>query len=267
MERPILKPLRVPELLDKAFQIYRGNAILLMGIATLVHFPLAVLHFVNVKYLDASRLIESASNFFLSPFASLALTVAISEIYLGRQASIKAAFSQSRKKYWSVMGNILLFSLAIGVPYAILVLMASGGISTLIVGLIILAPLLIYLVTRWSLYQAAVVLDDGSSAGGLKHSWSLTEGYFWRVFGTSFAAYLITLLFSYLPAIFINYIFSRLLNMPVDLTSLAVNSFQRLIAIFIYPLSIGVNVLIYYDLRIRKEGFDLIAMTDELSAS
>ena len=40
---------------------------------------------------------------------------------------------------------------------------------------------------------------------------------------------------------------------------------EQLAAVVAYPLIIGVTVSIYYDLRIRKEGFDLMFMADTQS--
>lgn len=41
---------------------------------------------------------------------------------------------------------------------------------------------------------------------------------------------------------------------------------EQLTAIIASPFSFGVSVLIYYDLRIRKEGFDLEIMSSNSSA-
>jgi hypothetical protein len=264
MENPILKPLSIPELLDKGFQIYKRHVWMLLAIAAIINIPeMIVQSFLAFRLVD-ERLSNLISNV-LSPFAQLALTLAVSSLYLGRHVSVQTSYSQSAYKYFTLFGANILIGLAIVVPSAIIgvtfVLAAPLGIFVSL----FLVPLLVFWSTRWSLAVPAILLEDTSASKGLGRSWSLTEGYFWHVFGTSFAASLLTILLSTLPVLLVAYVLTGLLHYPDQVVAVVSVIVEKLALVLSLPFSMAVNVLIYYDLRIRKEGYDLIAMTDELS--
>jgi hypothetical protein len=259
MEDPNLKSLSVPELLDRGFQIYRHHAALLLSIAALIHIPAMIVESFLAVYLVDNRLGNIASNF-LSPFVQLALTLAVSNLYLGKGISIRNSYSQSAGKYFTIFGANILIGLAILIPSAILGVSFVIGIPTGIFASLFFVPAIIFWSTRWSLTLPVILLEDTTASKGLGRSWSLTDGYFWRVFGTSFAASLLTMLLSILPVLFINYISTGLFQFPYQVTAVANVVVERLASIFSLPFSTAVSVLIYYDLRIRKEGFDLMEM-------
>jgi hypothetical protein len=65
--------------------------------------------------------------------------------------------------------------------------------------------------------------------------------------------------------LFVAYVLTGLLHYPDQVVAVVSVIVEKLALVLSLPFSMAVNVLIYYDLRIRKEGYDLIAMTDELS--
>src|SRR5687768_9962793 len=119
VDRPILKPLSVPELLDKGFQIYKRHVWLFLSIAALIQTPAMVIESFFVVYLGNDSLGNIVGNL-LSPFVQLALTLAVSNLYLGKEISIRTSYSQSAYKYSSLFWANILIGLAIGVPSAIL---------------------------------------------------------------------------------------------------------------------------------------------------
>jgi len=259
MESPILKPLSVPELLDRGFQIYKRHVWLLLSIAAIISIPeMIVQSFLAFQLID-DRLSNLISNL-LSPFAQLALTLAISNLYLGREASVRTSYSQSSYKYFTLFGANILIGLAVVIPSAIIgvtfVVAAPLGIFVSL----FLVPLLVFWSTRWSLVAPAILLEDLGASQGLGRSWSLTEGHFWHVFGTSFAASLLTILLSTLPVLLATYLLSGLLHYGVQVVAVINVMVEKLALVLSLPFSMAVNVLIYYDLRIRKEGFDLLEM-------
>ncbi|MFN8412267.1 MAG: hypothetical protein U0Z26_07760 [Anaerolineales bacterium] len=268
MEKPTLRALSVPELLDKALQIYRGHVPLLMGIGALIFVPITIIHSIAVLYLKDTRFVDIATGYLMAPFASLAMIVAISNLYLGKDVNISSSYSIGSKKYWPVLGAAWLFGLAVGICAAVIVLIALGGGGAAIFGGILVVPIIIFLGNRWLLYMVTIVLEEKTGAStGLRRSWFLTEEYFWRVLGTSFASSLLAILLSYLPTLLANFFLIRLFGMSPLTGNVVTSAFQQLILIVTLPFTMGVKVLIYYDLRIRKEGFDLIAMADDLNPS
>jgi hypothetical protein len=259
MGNPNLRSLSVPELLDKAFQIYKHNVWLFLSIVALIQIPAMIIEAILLVYLGDDRLGTIAGNL-LSPFVQMALTLAVSNLYLGKETSIRTSYSQSAYKYSSLFWSNILLGLAIGVPSAILGILFITIAPVGIFVSLFLVPLLVSWSTRWQLSTSAIVLEHMGASKGLGRSWSLTEGYFWRVFGTSFATALLAMLLSLLPVLLINYLATDLFQFSYQVVSVANVVVEKLASIFSLPFSMAVNVLIYYDLRIRKEGFDLLEM-------
>lgn len=259
MDVPVLRSLSVPELLDKGFQLYKRHVGLFLSIAALIHIPAMIVESFLAAYLVDDRLSNLVSNF-LAPFAQLALTLAVSNLYLGKEASVRASYAQSSHKFLTLFGANILIGLAIVLPSIILGLLFAFALPLGIFVALFLVPLAVFWSTRWSLSIPVILLEDAGASKGLGRSWSLTEGYFWRVFGTSFAASLLTTLLSTLPVLLINYLSTELFQFSFQVTAVANVVVERLALIFSLPFSMAVNVLIYYDLRIRKEGFDLLEM-------
>ncbi len=263
MEKPILRALSIPEILDKTLQIYRTNVRTLLMIGAIVTIPSVLIRSLMLVSLKDTRLTDAALNLFLSPVMSVALITAISSFYLGGVISIKESFSKGIKRYWALMGTSLLTGLAL-VPVAVIyVLLSFAGSGASIILAFFFIPAIVILSTRWSLAHTVAVLENTGAATNMGRSWALTENHFWRVFGTSFAAGLLSMLLSTLPSLFVNYLFTQFIHAPLQLTSIITLVFQQLTIILASPLTVGVNVLIYYDLRIRKEGFDLLFMAED----
>jgi len=258
MNEVFLRPLTVGELLDKAFRIYRSKFPTLIGIVASVLIPLVVIRLFAILYASGiAAAIDSILQSFFQLVANVALVAFISCAYLGKTIAFGGSFSLGLKRYWSVWGANLLVGLAVGVPIGLMVVCAATAMADLSWIVIILAlPVVVYLSTRWSLVMPAIVLENIGATDGLKRSWSLTDQFFWRVMGTSFAARLLTMLITMLPSYFAAYLFS-LSDLPYEAVQV-INLFIEQVALLIsLPFSQAVVVLIYYDLRVRKEGFDL----------
>ena len=262
-EQPLLRALTINEILDKALRIYRTKFALLLGIVAIALIPSGVLELVIAYSLGSRQNFGNLLNSLFSSFASLALIMAVSQTYLGREFSIQSAYSGGLKRIWSVWGAGILIGLAILLPViAVAVCVAMTDQILGLVALIFFLPFVVFLSTRWSLASPAIVLESIGAAAGLKRSWGLTQDHFWRVFGTSFAASLLSILLTVLPNLFTTSLL-ELMGAPfqvIDLVGLVV---EQISLIFATPFTVAVPVLIYYDLRIRKEGFDLLMRTTE----
>jgi hypothetical protein len=261
MERPILKELSIPEILDKALYLYRQHVGLFLTIGAFVFVPSAIISTICLLWLGDARLIDSVLNIFLPPIAYIALVTAVSNLYLGGSITIREAFSTVAKRYWTWFGTSLLMGLAMIPMGVVLWVMSLGGPYLFFLGFFVFLPVLVYLSTRWSLARPMVVIDNAGVSESLGKSWALTENYFWRVLGTSFAAGLLSMLISALPSLFLSFLFQQVVSVSPYLSTFIITAVERVTTIIVSPLYMGVNVLIYYDLRIRKEGFDLLFMS------
>ncbi len=258
MSEVILRAMTVGELLDKAFRIYRSKFALLIGIVAVVLIPESAVRLLLILYLSPSFLqLSTLVSSFFQIFATLALIVCVSYVYLEKPITLRDAYSIGVKRFWSVFGANFIIGVAIGLPLVILMFIPVVG-SCLI---FLYIPAVVFVGTKWGLAAPAIVTEDIGGSEGLTRSWNLTEGHFWRVFGTSFAARLLVILITTIPTVVFSYAFD-MLGLQFQTIQIFNLFIGQLAVMFAFPFSIAVTVLIYYDLRIRKEGFDLQVLAE-----
>ncbi|HET9912188.1 MAG TPA: glycerophosphoryl diester phosphodiesterase membrane domain-containing protein [Anaerolineales bacterium] len=255
---PLLRPLSIGEILDRAFRIYRSHFVLLISIPLVALIPMMVLQVMSQLILGTSQLVELLQNGFVQILVSGALIVAISQAYLTDHPTLSQAYRAASQRYGAAWGASALMGLAIILPTAAL----SCAVITLGQGegfwliLLLVLPYAIFLSTRWTLMLPSVLLERLGAQAGLGRSWTLTKGFFWRVFGTSFLAGMLVLLVATLPQIAVAYSL-ELIQFNFHISSIVEIVLAQLGLILTLPLSLGVSVVLYYDLRVRKEAFDL----------
>jgi len=192
----------------------------------------------------------------------------------GRTTSLAAAWQAGRFSV-VVAATLLLLVIGIGVllPLAVAVVvlalahLAPVAILLGILGGIGTAVVEVLLWVRLSLTMPAVVLERISPVGAIKRSWRLTRGSFWRLFGILLLTLLIVIVAGYvlaLPFAIIGSIVGggslNIFAAPVTtpLTTLIIGAVGSIVAATVTrPIGAGVNVLLYVDLRMRREGLDL----------
>jgi hypothetical protein len=110
----------------------------------------------------------------------------------------------------------------------------------------------------------AVALEERGPAEALSRSWFLTAGRFWPVALGLFVFYLF---FQVLASIVVwpTQVLTGVLLSGLPLVGASLNVAVWLLAQIVFqPLSTVGAVLIYYDLRMRKEGFDLVMMAEAI---
>ena len=286
----------VGELLDSAFTLYRRNLRLILAITAVVQLPLAVFSYVvyqltgitsattRLQQLSANGTITSqqlsdvTSTFFalvavvvgialvqalvVQPIATAAMTRAVGDVYLDQPASLGGAYRAVGQRLGSVVAvslllfgfGILLFAVTLGLVIGAVAALGSGGAAVVIVVGPAAVFLLILIYTRWLFAAPIVMLERVGATAALRRSWQLVRGSTPRVFGITLLVGLITGILGAIVGAILNVITGfgdesvRLL-----LTQLA----SLIVAILIQPISFIVVVLLYYDMRIRREAFDI----------
>jgi hypothetical protein len=90
-------------------------------------------------------------------------------------------------------------------------------------------------------------------------SWELTRGFRGKVFLTMLVAFLLLLV----PGIALGGV-GFLLGESDGILALLILVLESVLQIFIYPFIYVVMTVLYYDLRVRKEGFDLELLASSL---
>jgi ABC-type Fe3+ transport system permease subunit len=135
------------------------------------------------------------------------------------------------------------------------------GVALAVLAGIALIPVLIMVAVRTAIAAPAIVLERISGWHGLQRSWHLISGRFWPTFGRILLLALISGIVSSVVA--------AIIDVPAAALDPG-NSFiydqlaSAIAAIFVGPITyIGVTLL-YYDARIRKEGFDIEMLASSL---
>jgi hypothetical protein len=248
----------------------------LTGVAAFVRSPLASLGTETITPAQAQHLLDSylgvlavtlglilVSLLVIVPLGEAATTRAVSDRYLDRPSSLLSAYRAA----WSRLGALISMILILVGAYAgslaaviglvaLLGAVGAGGLGALlaIVAFVALVPVLIVIYVRTVVAVPAIVLERASGWRGLQRSWQLISGRFWPTFGRMLLLALIaSIISSVIAAIF-----------EIPGAALAPGSTfvfdqvaSAVAAVFVGPITyIGVTLL-YYDIRIRKEGFDI----------
>ena len=207
------------------------------------------------------------------------LTVVIGRLVLGQKITAGAAWRIARPRIPALIGATLLIPLILlgvwAVYAVVLVILAVAHAPGTLIGLLaVLGAIAAIVLTIWfaimfRMAGPAVVLEREGPAQALARSWRLVRGSFWRVLGITVLAGLIVL------------ITAGILQIPFGLLAAMVGGGNSLLpgtggnaaGILISavggvvagavarPISAGVAVLLYVDLRMRREGLDLVLQT------
>ena len=294
-----LRPLGVGEILDGAFASIRRNPKAVLGLAAVVMTISAVVSAVLTRTLlnlgslnlptpgqqltpaQATHLVGRIVAVALPAFGlAILLTIIVQAILAGLLAPIIArgvagqqigaadAWRITRPRLPSLLLATLLVLLAglgpvliVGVIAGIALLARApaavyGGIILLGLAALVLT---IWLSTMLSLVTPVVVLENERPVRALARSWQLVRRSFWRVFGITLLAGIIVAIAGgilQLPFTFFGAVLGSGIGGTVILVigAIAAGTVTR-------PITAGVTVLLYVDMRMRKEGLDLALRT------
>jgi len=154
-----------------------------------------------------------------------------------------------------VLGLILLIGFAAGAP---VVIYAAIGVP----GFFVAVVLSIWFSTMFSLVTPVVVLERERPGAALARSWRLVRRSFWRVFGIMLLAGLIVAVASailQLPFTFLSTLFGGATGFSAGTVIAVIGTIAA--GTVTRPISAAVTVLLYVDMRMRKEGLDLALRT------
>jgi hypothetical protein len=240
--------------LDKAIQIYARDFGLMIGIMAIPH----ALMFLMGQVVTPLLVVESG--LLLLPLllayllgvtvvfclTSGAMTVAIGNRYLGKDAGFADSYRAAFARFGPLMGTTLVASLLIFLGFLVVV----PGII-LVVSYVLIAPV--------------VMMENQSGTAACKRSRLLMKGYRWPALGL-FLMYSVVVYVVYLGLTFgLAPVFVPGMN-PLA-PPLWVQLASAVVDLLIAPYPGILSVLLYYNQRIRKESFDLVLLAEGLTGS
>ena len=263
---PQLRPLSVGEMLDAGFRLFRARFGTLMICVLVPILPFAILGTVLQASIDPNAFDVNATTAEVdSGTAAVGLGVGSlvqsAAIALGIAACFKA-ISAAYLGERADAGDSLRYALGRTIPlilcYIVFVIIVSIGTILLIIPGI-------WLATKLSMSFAALVFERKGPFGALGRSWKLTGGNFWRVFGTLLVVAIIVIVFQLVVGGIIGAILGG--SNASELAAAIVTTILNVLLLAVtYPLWAAVVSVVYYDLRVRNEGFDLQLLAQGVGA-
>jgi hypothetical protein len=212
-----------------------------------------------------------------------ALTAEIANSHLDKPVSFGDGYRQMFPRLGSLLGVIFLelgIGIVVFIPIILLFVLAlgiglnsafsSGGGSSsagsgAFLGLFCFSCFLIipafllfaYVFVRFYVVTPVVMVEHLGPVQALRRSWELIRNYWWRTFGLLVVLAILGYIVQLGPAAIVQAIVSSVLPrdfVAQQLISGVVTVFTTLIFI---PIQLTAVTLYYFDLRVRKEGFDL----------
>jgi hypothetical protein len=251
------EPMTTGALLDRAFRLYTGNFSLMLGITAGAYVPFYLIMLAlessiggNLQFgivgLSALLFQVIFMIFWASvafPIASGATTYAISERYLGNEVTIGDALRRGLRHYW---------------PLSIAQITAT--IRVLIGFVLLIVPGILWMLS-YSLIVPAILIEGQRAIPSLRRSSELVRGHRGKVFWVLLIVNLLQAVLAGGVGMITDVFFSAAAGSAAILSTAVGN----LLSIFLTPLGIIAAILLYYDMRIRKEGFDLEMLSRALA--
>lgn len=257
----IIQPLDVGQILGAAFDIYKRNWQTLMAIAAVVLVPITFVQYFLQHALRRATVLVSQSGTLqvvhsgtfwraslggllfglLSFFGYFVLTGAITRAVASEAAGLDADMGDSYQYGVARFGSILWVSVLSGLA------VLAGFILLIVPGFIVM--------TRLVGAMPALVVEDRRGSSALSRSWDLVRGRSWPVFGTIVVvALLVGAVNGILAAPFVGNWFARAIAATVA-------------SVVTLPYSVLVGVLLYVDVRTRKEMLTTATLQHELAST
>jgi hypothetical protein len=256
-EAALPRPMGIGEILSTAFRLYQRHWRTLLTIAAVVVVPLTLLQYLFGDLVrtrgETTRngVVETATwsvgvagllAALVGIVMYLVLTGAITRAVAAEVAGEDPSVEQSYRFGFHRLGSVLVVSVLVG--------LATVG------GLILLVIPGIYIGVRLAVSIEALVVEGRRGTQAMGRSWELVGGHWWHAFGTLLVAALLT----------------GIVNAVITAPFGGANWFGQGVAaavatVVTMPYGVLVGVLLYLDLRARKERLTMESLRADLQAS
>jgi hypothetical protein len=292
-QAPILRSMRLGQILDRAIRLYRANFVTFIGIIAVMLVPMSLLT-LAVQVINAPAALaaaEAAANLgpndnpftamgnmmsastgggwaillalingaLVGVVATSAMVRAAASANLGTNLTIGQAYSFTRKDWWNVLVAGILFSFLLIGLFVWAVVPCVGWLTGF--GLI-----LFFTTAVRPLVVVAIVLEGQNPIRAIRRAWDLTRRRFWWTLGFMF----VLGLFSYAvvagPSLVAAFLLEATVpNLLPDATPATLYTVQvvsqsvssLVLNLLYFPLQLAAVIVLYFDLRVRTEGLDL----------
>jgi hypothetical protein len=182
----------------------------------------------------------------LAPFTSATVLYAAAESALGHPVTVGSALRGVLRRYFSILGYLL--------------------ITFLMAIVFCLFPLWIWIWVGWVAVLPAMFVENLGLTAAMARSWHLVSGRWWRTFLIIFLILLVVYFASIALQAFIGLANGLIGSIISSYLVLAIGQgAQVIVAALVNPVLQIAVVLIYFDLRVRREALDLFQLAQQVS--
>ena len=270
---PQLRPLSVGEALDAGFRLFRHRFGTLVLCTLVFALPFSI----------ASTFVEWSTNDVAFDFSTSALTdgtdeailgqriaqllqvlatvlavgacfKAVSAAYLGERASARSSLRFALPRLAPVLVASFLIVLILSVT---LIIVGALGSAAPAIGAIVALLLVAFLGIRLALTLPPIVIERTGPVRGIRRSWRLTRGHWWRTFAVLGLASLLTILIGLAAGAALGAALSAASFSQEATAAVLFTLVMIAVSVVTTPIVAAVMTVHYYDMRVRNEGFDL----------
>jgi len=278
---PDLRPLRIGEILDVGIKVYTRNAKTLFKLVALVVIPVQVLGVLVIMSTIPDALASASQNpfqfapdaapvpgfelrdvliyvagllvvvvlgFVSTAIATAACFKAVTDAYLGGTPDWRSSLRFTLDHFGALLWVTFLATLGT----------LGGTMLCILPG--------IWLGIVWSVATPVLLTEDRRGTKALGRSFELVQSRFWPATGVIVISYLIeTVLNSALGASVAAVTFTEV-GQNIVLSQVVSGTAGAIAAILATPFRAAVIAVLYFDLRVRKEGFDLQLLAQRMGS-
>jgi len=263
-----IRPMGLADILDSAIRLYRHNFGAFLGIVAIAWAPALAIQ-LYATYWSMSLFISgqpSEVDFLSLAGGAMALVLAFAVIYLVAVPLAQGAL------IWAISKRYLGQPIGIGEAYRVVVdKLGHIVLAIILTSLVVSAGMLacfipgIVFAFMFSFTIPEVVLGNRTAVDAMKRSWELAAYDFWKVVLTLVVlGLLVAVIGTALGAPFQGVAMIPVSPDKMTLLSTLSGGMRGLIQVILQPVQIVGTILLYYDLRIRKEGFDIQLLAEAM---
>jgi hypothetical protein len=265
-----LRPLEIGDVLDEIFRMYRRHFLLFAGISVAFSIPLAAVAgfgyfalFSDLANVAASNNPPDLASFgptllglgagalinlAVTPLLYGAVSYAVCEAALGRPVTWWSAIRGSFRRYLHLAGFFILIAL-MGILFC-------------------LFPLWIWILVGWVAVLPVMFIENTGLVASMGRSWRLVQGRWWRTF---FIVLLVGALYYVVSIALQAFLYLGQVLLSIFLSPFVALAIYEggaiLVSAVLIPIFQIAQVLLYFDLRVRKEALDLFQQAQRLVAT
>jgi hypothetical protein len=266
-----LRARSVTEIVDAAFQLYRRDTLEYVLVTAIAYAPLVVAQLLLMRglLLSSSRILSSAAPAWSTLGAAIvgllgyAVMSAVlvrfsSDVYLDRPTGLSSVVRAVLPLVPRLIGAAILFWLVLILAFIpVFVGAVTSIMPVIVVGALLSLAWPFYAIARFFAVFQVIVLEDRGVVAAFSRSSVLSQNRKGHILLTLLLVVILFVMLSFAVTI-VAQLFGTIAGSVI---------LQALYTVLAYPLIGITQMILYYDTRIRAEGFDIEIMTGALGSA